>query len=151
MSAPRLTTNQKDVLGRVGRLSRSGDGWISARACGSPSTLEHLYEKGYLDRVTRRGPLGGTYYYYALTVLGRETADRLTVVAARKMLAGEIDARLIAARKAGEPVLVYCGSSAYVRGVPGPVERDDETGHVVLKIGVRKIPLLTISAVESGG
>lgn len=71
-----------------------------------------------------------------------------------EMSPNEIDFKLIEARKNGRPVLVYCGSPAYVRGVPGEVERVDDwtkmTSTVVLNIGMRKIPLLTITKVTEG-
>lgn len=69
-----------------------------------------------------------------------------------EMSVNDIDYAIINARRDSKVIRVYCGSAAYVRGYPGEVERVDDwnkmTSTLVLNIGQRQIPLLTITKVE---
>lgn len=159
----KLTKHQRETLLRLARLSRTQaiegvrpDGfarWILDKDCGGPAALEHLYDKGYVERQTRRGPRGGYHYYYRPNDAGVAVRERHVAKTRVAQAANEIDTRLIEARKTGSIVRVFCGPVTEYRGVPGEVERVDDwdkgTSTVVLNIGARKIPLAAITKVEA--
>lgn len=96
----RLTPHQKEVLGRLERLSRparpagypwreSDDvvrlrwmeeyvkvhgrperKWVSGRDVGAPAGCEHLVEKGFAERRVEYGPRGGEHLFYRPTGRG---------------------------------------------------------------------------------
>lgn len=163
MTKARLTKHQRETLERLNRLSRQtylrhegiGDigKWILDRDCGGPQALAHLYRKGYVERDIQRGPRGGEKVLYRLSDLGFRTLGlpvprREPVTVEEKQASGEIDTRLIAARDSGKPVLVYVGETVYFRGVPGQAFRNG-SGRTVIPIGLRKVPLTSITKVEA--
>lgn len=114
-----------------------------------PGSWKQTHGRGHTVKVR-----GCTQFRQEARVLGREIADEhglrwANLADPRKldMPMHEIDTRLDRARDEGKIVLVYCGSSAYVRGIPGQVYRDDN-GLLVVPIGQREIALATITKVE---
>ena len=65
---PRLTPHQRRTLECLKRLSNSplysDDGWVSWNDCGSRAALDHLFRKGYVNRIVKIGPRGGEHPYY---------------------------------------------------------------------------------------
>lgn len=150
----KLTKHQKETLLQLCRMSRKNVDayeWILDKDCGGPAALEHLYDKGYVERQTRRGPRGGYHYYYRPNGAGVAVRERHVAKVRVAQAANEIDTRLIEARKHGTVVLVHTAET-YYRGVPGEVERvedwDKGTSTVMLNIGQRQIPLTSITKVE---
>lgn len=157
MTTPRLTPNQKDRIWLLGRKSATIFGaerpgkWVSAKECGGPSALEHLYHKGYADRHIVIGPRGGEILTYRLNDLGWAEYDKISKKkqgeTVRRLLTGEIDTRIINARKEGRVVRIIADGKEY-RGVPGEVGRtEDWERTLVLNIGQRQIPLFSITDV----
>ena len=64
MTTIRLTSHQREVLGRIQRLSRGGGRWAHERHIGSHGACWHLVNKGYVDVREVAGPRGGTSYEY---------------------------------------------------------------------------------------
>lgn len=160
MPTARLTKHQKETLLRLCRAAnltytpRPGR-WILDKDCGGPAALEHLYFKGYAEREIRIGPRGGERCYYRPSETGWAVRDRHFIkvaeadgAAEREMPLHEIDTRLIEARKSGAVVRVFAGPTGEFRGVPGPVERDDN-GSLRLVLGQRKILLGAIRKVTA--
>ena len=166
MTTVRLTSNQRDRLLRLGRVSRipgTSGRWILDTDCGGPAALAHLYRKGYVDRSTTIGPRGGEKLFYRPSQLGWETIERVLAKRAEGVLTSEeraaaglqskseIDTALITARQNGLVVRVYVGETVYFRGVPGQVYRkDDMRAKLMLPIGQREIPLDSITRVTLG-
>lgn len=152
----RLTPHQKERLLRLARLAmmlatdRPGK-FIHARDCGGPAALEHLTAKGYVECEIRRGPLGGQHLYYRPTAAGYVVVDREADkrrVERGDMTMGEIDTRLIEARRTGAVVRIFVGpAKAEFRGVPGEVARDED-GVLRMQFGQRRVALRGITKVE---
>jgi hypothetical protein len=63
----RLTPHQKEVYGRLQRLSGNGNRWVPSTLIRCVGACEHLVDKGYALREERSGPRGGTHYFYRST------------------------------------------------------------------------------------
>lgn len=64
MTRPRLSPHQREVLGRLTRISGSSRRWVIARNIGSRTACEHLVDKGYAERQVESGPRGGELLSY---------------------------------------------------------------------------------------
>lgn len=154
----RPTKHQKEVLLRLARLSTAGGvprpgRFVHGKDSGSPAGLEHLCGKGLAECERRVGERGGEHLYYRPTAEGyaladREANKRVGAGVAREMTTGEIDSRLIEARRDEKIVRVFVGpAAAEFRGVPGPVVRDASDGVLRLEMGARRIALAAITKV----
>lgn len=157
MAAP--TKAQRDTLMRLGRLTGlipRADGvgrWIHDKDCGGPASLDHLHDKGLVERRLDFGPRGGERYYYRPNEAGWKIIERARAKrieeADREMTLAGIDTALIEARKNGTIVCVFSGPTMYYRGIPGEVFRGAESHRLMLRIGQRCIPLASITKVEA--
>lgn len=157
MAVVRITPHQKETLLGLARKAmlmateRPGR-WIHAKDSGGPSALEHLYRKGYAERDIRIGERGGEHLYYRPTTEGYAVVDRefdKRRVERGEMTMGEIDTRLIEARRTGAIVRIFVGpAKAEFRGVPGEVARDED-GVLRMQFGQRRVALNGITSVQS--
>ncbi len=66
----RVTTHQRWALGMLARKCRQtvgerwGEGYVLGKDVGAPAALEHLYRKGYVERIIETGPRGGEHKLY---------------------------------------------------------------------------------------
>lgn len=159
MAAAKITKHQRETLMDLAfRSTVIGSGrpgrFIWDRECGGPAALQHLYEKGLVERTFNFGPRGGEKACYrpneaGWAIVDRERAKRKAERERSENMA-DVDQALINARRSGDIVCVYVGDTVYFRGVPGEPVRDETTGKLLITIGLRKVPLMKITKVVPG-
>jgi hypothetical protein len=75
MSRPRLTTHQREVLGRLTRYAGPRRRWVTLDNIGSRTACEHLVAKGYAERQVDHGPRGGELLSYRPVEISSSTVS----------------------------------------------------------------------------
>jgi hypothetical protein len=65
----KLTPHQREVYGRIERLSRGGTRWVAGENIGSLGACNHLYAKGWITVDIQYGPRGGERPMYRPTMV----------------------------------------------------------------------------------